>query len=184
MRALLLLLALQLAGCAINNITRDGNVPDLMLRGHDPTSYFTAGGPVPGSADHRVAHAHGTYYFASAESRARFVADPGRYSPQYGGFCAKGVAYAIRAGGDPLVYEIKDGRLFIFAVPYARAYWQTDPADFIAKADHYWRTELADAPATWTNLKRWLFRVPHYKSYPEEFADYTRRTGKPSLGSE
>lgn len=49
---------------------------------------------------------------------------------------------------------------------------------FIAKADGYWRTELADAPVQWTNLKRFVFRVPHYKSDPEEFADYERRTGK------
>ncbi len=65
-------------------------------------------------------------------------------------------------------------------MPYARDYWRTDAADFVAKADHYWRTELADTPATWTNLTRWILRVPHYKSYPEEFAEYTRRTGKPA----
>ena len=54
------------------------------------------------------------------------------------------------------------------------------PADFVSKADGYWNTELEDAPVKWTNLKRYLFRVPHYKTYPEEFADYERRTGKPA----
>lgn len=184
MRSIITLLAaFLLAACAINNVSSDGADSDLMLAGYDPVSYFSERAPVKGSPAHSASYAHGTYRFASAENRARFLAEPSRYAPQYGGFCAKGVAYAIRAGGDPLVYEVKDGRLFIFAVPYAREYWATDPADFIAKADHYWSTELAESPVKWTNAKRWLFRVPHYKTYPEEFAEYTRRTGKPAPGA-
>jgi hypothetical protein len=177
---LVLLLAAGLAGCAVNNVKRDADAADLMLDGYDPVSYFNAPAPQRGSPARQLHHAHGTYRFASDANLAAFRAAPERYAPQYGAFCAKGVGYAIRSGGDPLVYEVRDGRLYIFAVPYARDYWRTDPADFVAKADHYWKTELADSAAWWTNLKRWTFRVPHYKTYPEEFAEYTRRTGKPA----
>lgn len=168
------------SGCAINNITGDGTDADLMLGGHDPVTYFSGSQPALGAPAIKFRYQHGTYRFATAENLARFQAAPERYVPQYGGFCAKGVAYAIRSGGDPLVYEIRDARLFIFAVPYAREFWRTDAPDFIAKADHYWRTELADQPVKWTNFKRWIWRVPHYRTYPEEFAEYTRRTGKPA----
>ena len=174
------LAAALLAGCAVNNVQRDADAADLMLDGLDPVSYFNAPAPLRGSAARQLQYAQGTYRFASDANLAAFRAAPERYTPQYGGFCAKGVAYAIRSGGDPKVFEVRDGRLYIFAVPYARDYWRTDPADFIAKADGYWKTELADTPARWTNLKRWIFRVPHYKTYPEEFDEYTRRTGKPA----
>lgn len=169
-----------LQGCAVYNTTSDGVDADLMLLGYDPVSYFEAAQPAKGRSELTARHRHGTYRFSSPENRAKFAANPDRYAPQYGAFCAKGVSYAIRAGGDPLVYEIRAERLFIFVNDDARDYWRTDPNDFIAKADGYWRSELEGVPVKWTNLKRYVFRVPHYKSYPEEFADYERRTGKPA----
>ncbi len=178
--ALAIIAIAMLPSCAVYNTTSDGADHDLMLLGHDPVSYFAATAPIKGSGEWSTRHRHGTYRFASAENRERFLADPGRYVPQYGAFCAKGVSYAIRAGGDPLTFEIKDGRLFIFVNDYARDYWRTDPADFIKKADHYWTTELEDVPVKLANLKRFIWRVPHYKSYAEEFADYEKRTGKPA----
>ena len=169
-----------LSGCAVYNTTSDASTSDLMLGGYDPVAYFDAPAPMLGQASLEFRHRYGTYRFASAANLALFRADPDRYAPQYGGFCAKGVAYAIRAGGDPRVYEIHDNRLFIFAVPYARDYWRTDRRDFIETADNYWARELRDSPVRWTNIKRWVIRVPHYKTYPEEFRDYEARTGKPA----
>jgi YHS domain-containing protein len=179
-RGLTIAVLAALAGCAVYNTTSDGADADLMLLGHDPVSYWSASAPVIGSAQWTARHRHGTYRFASAHSRERFLAAPERYAPQYGGFCAKGVSYAMRAGGDPRVYEVRDGRLFIFVNEYARDYWRTDPGDFVAKADHYWRSELEDRPVKLTNLKRFVWRVPHYKSYAQEFEDYEKRTGKPA----
>ncbi len=179
LRCVLVTLTIAVAqGCAVYNTTSDGTDHDLMLLGHDPVSYFTATAPLKGSAEWSARHRHGTFRFASAQNRERFLAAPDRYAPQYGAFCAKGVSYAIRAGGDPLVYEIRDGRLFIFVNDYAREYWRTDPTEFIRKADRYWQSELEDVPVKLSNLKRFVWRVPHYKSYAEEFADYEKRTGK------
>ena len=175
-----MVLSALLQGCAVYNTTSEGADRNLMLLGHDPVSYFETAAPLPGRPELTLRHKHGTYRFASAENRDKFRAHPDRYAPQYGAFCAKGVSYAVRAGGNPLVHEVRDGRLFIFVNDYARDYWRTDPADFIAKADGYWGGELQDAPVVWTNLMRFIFRVPHYKTYPEEFADYERRTGKPA----
>jgi YHS domain-containing protein len=167
-----------LQGCAVYNTTSEGADSDLMLLGYDPVSYVEAAQPAKGRAELNARHRHGSYRFVSQANREKFASNPDRYAPQYGGFCAKGGSYAIRAGGDPLVYEIRAGRLFIFVNNYARDYWRTDPADFVSKADGYWSSELEDAPVKWTNLKRFVFRVPHYKTYAEEFADYERRTGK------
>lgn len=179
-RALAIVAMTVIQGCAVYNATSDGVHDDLMLLGHDPVMYFSGAAPIKGKAELSAHHRHGTYRFATPEYREQFLAAPDRFAPQYGAFCAKGVSYAIRAGGDPLAYEIRDGRLFIFVNDYARDYWRTDPPDFIGKADLYWRAELEDTPVKWTNLRRFVLRVPHYKSYPEEFADYERRTGKPA----
>jgi len=176
--AWLLLVIVSMSGCAVYNTSPADGHGDVMLRGYDPVSYFQGAQPRRGDAALAYRHRHGTYFFADRANLDRFRAEPDRYAPQYGAFCAKGVAYAIRAGGDPLVYEVRDGRLFIFAVPYAREFWRTDPVGQIAQADGYWRTELEDTPVTWGNLKRYLWRVPHYRTYPEEFAEYERRTGR------
>ena len=179
-RMLVIGMSILVQGCAVYNTTADGAHQDLMLQGYDPVSYFAGASPVRGMPNVNAHHRHGTYRFATAENRERFLAAPDRFAPQYGAFCAKGVSYAIRAGGDPLVYDIRDGRLFMFVNDYARDYWRTDPPDFIAKADRYWTTELEGAPVKWTNFKRFMVRVPHYKTYSEEFADYEKRTGKPA----
>lgn len=167
-----------LGGCAVNNTTSENGISDLMLRGFDPVSYFAQETPVKGKPDFRQAYQHGTYLFSTNANLEKFAANPDKYIPQYGGFCSKGVSYAIRAGGDPLSYAIRDDRLFIFANEYAKDYWQLDPADFVGKADGYWESELKGRSVKLTNLKRFIFRVPHYKTYPEEFADYEKRSGK------
>jgi hypothetical protein len=79
-----LALALWLAGCAVYNTTADGAERDLMLRGYDPLSDFTAPAPQMGRPGWSARHRHGSYRFASAENRDRFLAAPERYAPQYG----------------------------------------------------------------------------------------------------
>ena len=134
-----------LQGCAVYNMTSQGADAELMLLGYDPVSYFRGS-----SADEGAQRSYGApspRHLSIQLSRepAKFIASPDRYAPQYGAFCAKGVSYAIRAGGDPLAYEIRSERLFIFVNDYARDYWRTDPDDFIAKADAYWAPSLKTA---------------------------------------
>ncbi|MBC7179624.1 MAG: YHS domain-containing protein, partial [Roseovarius sp.] len=64
----------------------------VALGGTDPVGYFTQGRPVAGQAAHRFDWNGATWHFASAENRDAFAADPARYAPQYGGFCAWAVA--------------------------------------------------------------------------------------------
>jgi YHS domain-containing protein len=62
------------------------------LIGHDPVAYFTAGAPTVGKAEFSAKHHGVTYLFASAAHRDAFQASPAKYAPQFGGFCAMGVA--------------------------------------------------------------------------------------------
>lgn len=133
----------------------------VMLLGHDPVAYFTKGRPERGDPAQRVDLPGRSYYFASAEHRALFTANPAKYEPQYGGFCASGAAFAIKLGSDPTAWTIRDGRLFIFGDTLGHAAWSVDPAWNVAHADRLW-PGIRDQGWRGVSLEGYLFKVPHY----------------------
>ncbi|MBC7950141.1 MAG: YHS domain protein [Chitinophagaceae bacterium] len=87
----------------------------LAIDGYDPVAYFTSNKAVQGRKD--VIHNHQgiTYRFARAQNRQLFIADPIRFEPQYGGWCA----YAMGSSGekveiDPETFKIINGKLYLF----------------------------------------------------------------------
>jgi len=78
-----------------------GLVSGVAVAGYDPVGYFTEGKPVKGSKDITLQHEGATWRFASAENRAAFEADPAKYAPQYGGYCAYAVAKGSTAKAEP-----------------------------------------------------------------------------------
>ncbi len=93
--------------------------------------------------------------------------------PQYGGYCTNGAVYAIKSGGDPRVFKIVDDRLFIFGAQGALDFWAMDERRNIELGDHYWQTDMKDASAVLQSAKRWVFKVPHYKTNRELSAELT-----------
>ena len=79
------------------------------IKGFDPVAYFTVGKPTPGDKLYSATHAGVTYHFASARNRDLFKADPNKYAPAYGGFCAMGVALEKKFDGDPQAWYLKPG---------------------------------------------------------------------------
>lgn len=96
----------------VNGLTLTGN--QLGLRGIDPVSVFEGEAPRPGDAVYTAAHDGVDYYFASAETQARFKANPQAYLPQFGGFCAYGVYVGKKLDGDVRYADIVDGKLYLF----------------------------------------------------------------------
>ncbi|WP_418317877.1 YHS domain-containing (seleno)protein [Piscinibacter sakaiensis] len=136
----------------------------LMLFGHDVVAYFTEGRHALGSAEFQSVHEGVTFRFANARHKAMFDAEPMKYVPQYGGFCADGIVYAIPWGGDPDTWMIRDGRLFIFGGAASRDAFLLDVPGNIALADKYWADEVQGSHSFWQRSKRLVWRVPHYKS--------------------
>jgi YHS domain-containing protein len=101
--------------------------PAAALRGMDVVSYFKAGGPVPGVAEHRHDFDGARYLFASAQNKAAFVADPDRWLPQFSGLCATGIALGKEFKGDPNTWKIVDGKLYFFHSAPVRAKGEADP---------------------------------------------------------
>jgi YHS domain-containing protein len=85
--------------------------PGLAVHGHDVVAYFADGTPTAGSDEFAHVYDGATYRFASRANLDAFKADPAKYAPAYGGFCAYGVAVGKKFDGDPRFWKMVDGRL-------------------------------------------------------------------------
>ncbi len=139
----------------------------LLLDGHDVVAYFTESKHRAGTAEFASVHKGVTLHFSSAANKALFDANPEKYLPQYGGYCANGVVYGIPWGGDADSWLVADGRLFIFGGAGSRKGFLLDVPANIALADKYWKEEVKDSNAFFQRSKRMVMRVPHYKSGEE-----------------
>jgi YHS domain-containing protein len=117
------------------------------IEGYDPVAYFEEGKPVEGDSDYTHDWMGATWYFASAANRDLFAADPEKYAPQYGGYCAWAVANGYTAKIDPQAWAVVDDKLYLNYSLDVQKQWQQDVPGNITKADGNWpgiRTELAN----------------------------------------
>ena len=110
----------------------------VAIRGTDPVAYFRQGRPVAGRADLALDWAGTTWRFATEANRDAFAADPARYAPAYGGFCAWAVAEGYTAPIDPAAWRIVEGRLYLNYSRSIQRRWERDIAGNIARADANW----------------------------------------------
>jgi hypothetical protein len=114
------------------------------IRGYDAVAYFADGQPQPGSAAFSHDWKDAVWLFASAAHRDAFKADPERYAPQFGGYCA----YAITKGhvleARPEVWSIVDDKLYLNLGPGAQSRWREDVPGNIARATNNWPGALVD----------------------------------------
>ena len=110
----------------------------VALRGFDPVAYFSDNKPVKGLPEHVAEHKGSVFQFASKANRDAFVADPARYAPQYGGFCAYGLAGGYKAATDPAAFSIVDGKLYLNYNGAVQKRWTADVPGYIGKADRQW----------------------------------------------
>lgn len=112
----------------------------LALHGYDVVAYFVDAKPVRGRDSLAVVHNGAAYRFATAANREAFERDPARYLPQYGGFCAYGVSVDKKFDGDPLLWTIYGGKLYVNLNEEVSALFLEDVAGSIDKADGNWPT--------------------------------------------
>ena len=152
--ASLLLLATTAVSAATHRVNVAGGLTTagapLALRGYDPVAYFADGKATAGKASQSVAHQGATYRFASKKNRQRFEQDPERYLPQYGGYCAYGVSVGAKFDGDPTLWKVIDGKLYLNLNQDIQKAWNADPKGAIDKADGHWPRIRDAAPATLT----------------------------------
>lgn len=131
------------AGPAVNTtrgaVLVDGKpAPGLAVHGYDVVAYFTDQKPVRGDAKFSIIHDDATYRFASKEHADTFKAAPDKYLPCYGGFCAFGISVGAKFDGDPLLWSLVGGKLYLNLDPDISAAFAKDVAGNIKKADANW----------------------------------------------
>ncbi len=108
------------------------------LKGYDPVAYFEAGRPQPGSKAFTHVWGGATWLFSSAAHRDAFAAEPEKYAPQFGGYCAWAVSQGYTADIDPAAWKIVDGKLYLNYSPKIQQQWEEDTAGNIAKGEKNW----------------------------------------------
>jgi YHS domain-containing protein len=128
------LLLLACSAHAQSNVDAAG----LALKGYDPVAYFSEKKPVPGKSEFTAQHEGASYRFASAANRDAFAAAPAKYAPQYGGYCAFGMAAGYKAPIEPEAWTVVDGRLYLNYSRSVRSQWSSDVPGYVRKADSNW----------------------------------------------
>lgn len=103
--------------------------------GYDVVSYFEAGKPEKGSKQFQTDYMGAEWRFASQAHLDAFLADPAKYAPQYGGYCAWAMGRGYTAKGDPEVWRIVGGKLYLNYDESVKVEWEMDIPGWIAKAN-------------------------------------------------
>lgn len=122
------------------NLNGDG----IAIQGYDPVAYFEMGKPVEGMASIAAEYEGAVYRFSIEANRAAFEANPERYVPAYGGYCAYGLSEGYQAAVDPTAFTIVDDRLFLNYSHVVRDRWQQEQATRIESADGHWQKMLLE----------------------------------------
>ena len=110
----------------------------VAIQGYDPVAFFTDKMPVKGSEKFPLRHNGAIYHFASREHRDAFKAEPAKYEPQFGGYCAYGVSRGRLVGIDVEAFQIVDEKLLLQYSKGVRDEFNKDAKGNIAKANANW----------------------------------------------
>jgi hypothetical protein len=132
-------LALVIAVPALAAAWRPATAEDIALaiKGYDPVAYFTDGKPVRGLPEFEYRWDDYRWQFANAAHRDMFKADPARYAPQFGNYCAMALSLGQIVVANPENWLISDGKLYVFGktAPAGPALFETHLAENITKAN-------------------------------------------------
>lgn len=170
-------LAVSLAGCGAVmvqnpssslkpvNATADAQSGEpLMLKGADVVAYWTMSKYVQGKPEIKSDYEGVTFRFSSAEHKALFDKEPKKYLPEFGGYCADGLVYAIPWGGDADTWSMLNGKLYIFGGQSSKDAFELNVPRNLELSTKYWNEEVAGNNSFFQRMKRLTFKVPHYKS--------------------
>jgi YHS domain-containing protein len=114
------------------------NDDNVAIKGYDTVAYFTESKAARGSEQFEAEWEDARWWFSSAANRDLFEANPKRYAPQYGGYCAGGVAVGEFASVDPEAWKIVDGKLYLIHSKELYEVWDKAPKAHIDYAEYNW----------------------------------------------
>ena len=114
------------------------NKEGAAILGYDAVAYFTDNKPVKGNPKFQSEYDGAKYYFASADHKKLFDANPAKYAPAYGGYCGYAASIGKVRPANPLLWSIVDGQLIVQHTKGAVELWEKDVTGNKAKADKFW----------------------------------------------
>ena len=111
---------------------------DIAISGYDPVAYFYDSKATQGTKQYTATYKNAIYQFSSATNRDLFRSNPEKYAPQYGGYCAMGVALHKKLEIDPEAWYIVDGKLYLNLNKTVQKKWLSDVPGHIASAEQIW----------------------------------------------
>lgn len=114
------------------------NTAGIAIHGYDPVAYFKVGNVVDGTDAHALRWMGVTWRFSNAANMAAFEADPHRFEPQFGGYCAYAMSKGAIANTVPEAWTIHQGKLYLNFSTGVREIWRQDMGGYIEAAKKYW----------------------------------------------
>lgn len=111
----------------------------VAIKGYDTVAYFEQKQAVKGSPKLSFKWGNVKWQFASQENLETFKANPEKYVPQYGGWCAYAMANGQKVGIDPKAFDIKEGKLYLNYSQKVQKKWRKKAEKYIPKADAFWK---------------------------------------------
>ena len=119
-----------------------GTFSSLAVGGYDTVAYFKENKPVLGKAEFSTDYKGTIWRFSSKENLEAFKTNPTAYAPQFGGYCAWAVAHNYTASGDPQVWSVVQGKLYLNYDRDVQAQWSKDIPRYIADGNKNWPSAL------------------------------------------
>lgn len=135
----LLIIAFLFAASQSHADTLQYSTENGAIDGYDPVSYFTEGRAEPGSPDFTTRWNGAEWRFTTAAHRDAFIADPEKYAPQYGGFCALGMAHGGDVPTDPEAWTIWEDKLYLNMIKDVSITWRYNPDKLVQRANVKWQ---------------------------------------------
>ena len=120
-----------------------GGGSDVAILGYDPVAYFTVDKPVKGQDRFATVWKGAKWKFSSQANLDLFKSEPEKYAPQYGGYCAYGVAQDNLVRIEPDKFKVLDGKLYLNYNAEVQATWLKDPAGYVKQADAKFKALLS-----------------------------------------
>jgi len=144
---LALLLATGLSFASLSAFAASDSHSLTGVSGYDVVSYQNAKKPLRGNGNYVAVHDGVNYLFANADNQKTFEANPAKYVPAYGGYCAFGASVGKKFIGDPEVWRIVDGKLYLNLDTGIQVQWLKDVPGRIKTADAKW-SKIKNTPAS------------------------------------
>ena len=109
---------------------------------------------VPGKTSITAKYNGATWAFATEANRDRFVANPEKYAPAFDGHCAYGIAQGGKVPGNPNLWRIVDGTLYLNITPQVVGFWEKDISGNLVKAATNWTGLESDSASerSWKSI--------------------------------